>query len=267
MRKTFAAFKKEWALLWRDKVGLIFLFVLPICLVLFITLTDTSNSDNAAQLNILLLNQDHGQVAKDIVDGLKKIEHFNVQEIGLSHEMTAEEGKAAVAKGEYQALIIIPAKTTDNIERYVKQAMLSLNVFPDPPKLQILLDPAVPGPMKEEIVLAMQLFAKHIESNVLSQVIAHLANKSKFSIEPGILLIKDDYLQLPQQQKPNTVQQNVPAWALFAMFFIITPLSGVMVKERNLGVMNRLRISPVSFITWDWPRERLRRGIASPCRS
>jgi ABC-2 type transport system permease protein len=33
--------------------------------------------------------------------------------------------------------------------------------------------------------------------------------------------------------KPNSVQHNVPAWTLFAIFFIVIPLSINIVKEKT----------------------------------
>jgi ABC-2 type transport system permease protein len=47
---------------------------------------------------------------------------------------------------------------------------------------------------------------------------------------------------------PNSVQHNVAAWTLFAIFFIIVPLSINIVKEKTQGTYIRLRISPVSKI-------------------
>lgn len=40
---------------------------------------------------------------------------------------------------------------------------------------------------------------------------------------------------------PSSVQQNVPAWLLFAMFFIAIPLSTTWVQERAQGTYTRLR--------------------------
>ena len=55
MFKLLATMKKEWILLWRDKIGLTILFVLPMCLVLFISLTTTEQGDNKQQkLNVVL---------------------------------------------------------------------------------------------------------------------------------------------------------------------------------------------------------------------
>jgi ABC-2 type transport system permease protein len=50
-------------------------------------------------------------------------------------------------------------------------------------------------------------------------------------------------------QIPSAVQQNVPAWGLFGIFFIAVPLSGAIVRERSSGIMTRLQLLPVSFMT------------------
>ena len=46
---------------------------------------------------------------------------------------------------------------------------------------------------------------------------------------------------------PNSVQHNVPAWALFAIFFIVVPLSINLVKEKSQGTSVRARISPTPY--------------------
>lgn len=48
---------------------------------------------------------------------------------------------------------------------------------------------------------------------------------------------------------PNSTQHNIPAWSLFAIFFIILPLSINMVNEKNQGTFVRLRTHPVSYAT------------------
>lgn len=52
--------------------------------------------------------------------------------------------------------------------------------------------------------------------------------------------------------KPTLVQNNVPAFALFAMFFIVIPLAGSMLTERNEGTYNRIRTLPVKYLTILW---------------
>jgi ABC-2 type transport system permease protein len=45
---------------------------------------------------------------------------------------------------------------------------------------------------------------------------------------------------------PTAAQQNVPGWALFGMFFIVVPIAGVLVRERQTGTFQRLMTMPVS---------------------
>ncbi len=45
---------------------------------------------------------------------------------------------------------------------------------------------------------------------------------------------------------PNPIQQTVPAYALFGMFFIVIPLSNSMIRDRRFGVFKRLLSFPVS---------------------
>jgi ABC-2 type transport system permease protein len=48
---------------------------------------------------------------------------------------------------------------------------------------------------------------------------------------------------------PTSVQHNVSAWAVFGMFFIVLPLGGVIIRERQDGTFVRLRTLPVPYLT------------------
>lgn len=76
--------------------------------------------------------------------------------------------------------------------------------------------------------------------------------QTDFPWKPGnVLKIKEEFASKKQQAviKPSVVQNNVPAFALFAMFFIVIPLSGSLITERNEGAYNRLRTLPVSYFS------------------
>ncbi len=47
---------------------------------------------------------------------------------------------------------------------------------------------------------------------------------------------------------PNASQHNVPAWTIFAMFFIVISLGGSMVREKNSGSFIRLKTMPASYL-------------------
>jgi ABC-2 type transport system permease protein len=49
--------------------------------------------------------------------------------------------------------------------------------------------------------------------------------------------------------RPNPLQNNVPAFTLFAMFFIVIPLAGSILGEKGMGVYDRMRTLPVRYLT------------------
>ena len=47
--------------------------------------------------------------------------------------------------------------------------------------------------------------------------------------------------RLSQGPRPTAVQQNVPAWLVFGMFFVVASIAGLFVEERACGALSRLR--------------------------
>jgi len=47
--------------------------------------------------------------------------------------------------------------------------------------------------------------------------------------------------------RPSSVQQNVPAWLIFGMFFVVMPISSLFVVERREGTLARLVSLRVPF--------------------
>ncbi len=258
--KLTAVFSKEWRLLWRDKIGLIFLFILPMCLVLFITLTSSQEPDRPRQLKLVLINQDsQGNISKALVTGLNKIKNFTIAQSPIKNATQVSRAQKSVAAGDYQAVIIIPSQFSKQINDKVQQHIQPRTAqVSEPADIKILFDPALPKNFQDDIAAALRLLSQTIELQLWQQVISQLTSKPAPAMDPnktGIITIHTDYVPTANSQsvvQPNDVQQNVPAWALFGMFFIITPLSGMIVKEKRLGVMDRLALAPVSLHTVIW---------------
>jgi len=51
----------------------------------------------------------------------------------------------------------------------------------------------------------------------------------------------------PRGGKPSSVQQNVPAWLIFGMFFVVMPISALFLVERRDGTLARLVSQRVPF--------------------
>ena len=66
----------------------------------------------------------------------------------------------------------------------------------------------------------------------------------------SIMAVKENAAQLGKQTKiPSAIQHNIPAWTLFGMFFIVVPLGGSLLRERQSGMLVRLLTLPMSCLT------------------
>jgi ABC-2 type transport system permease protein len=64
------------------------------------------------------------------------------------------------------------------------------------------------------------------------------------------IFYKEEYVaQGNKNVIPNSTQHNVPAWTLFAMFFIVIPFASAMIKEKEDGSLSRLLTMPGSYTT------------------
>jgi ABC-2 type transport system permease protein len=261
--KYLAIFDKEWRLLWRDKVGLIFLFLLPMCLVLFITLTSSVSEDKPRQFKLLLINQDpNGNISDGIVKALDEIKNFKIEQGIHKKPLTFDHAEKEVAEGNYQAVIIIPPQFSQQINNKLQQQVqpnLPANVGSQINNIQIYFDPALPRTFQDQVTASLEVISQSIELQLWRQMTNKLSsrpnNNNKNNNNANFIKFNTDYVKGVKGQTiatPNEVQQNVPAWALFGMFFILTPLSGMLVRERRLGMMERLRLAPVSLYTIIW---------------
>lgn len=264
MHKLWASTYKELLLLSRDIGGLAILFVMPLVLVVTITLIQDSTfrSINDNKIPILWVDYDKGEVSKNIYDGLADSKSFNI--IGKESD---SEAKELVFKGEYQLAIVIPANLSSELEKKVNlnvEGLLSKfgleeetpqSEKADLEKKEVILyfDPATQMAFKNSIKNGIDKMIFKIETQTIYKAfqsqITDDETEAIFDTE-SFISFKEITPSIGENEIiPNSVQHNVPAWTLFAIFFIIVPLSINMVKEKSQGTFVRLRTNPVSYLT------------------
>lgn len=264
MHKLWASAYKELLLLSRDIGGLAILFVMPLVLVVTITLIQDSTfrSINDNKIPILWVDYDKGEVSKNIYDGLADSKSFNI--IGKESDIEAKE---LVFKGEYQLAIVIPANLSSELEKKVNlnvEGLLSKfgleeetpqSEKADLEKKEVILyfDPATQMAFKNSIKNGIDKMIFKIETQTIYKAfqsqITDDETEAIFDTE-SFITFKEITPSIGENEIiPNSVQHNVPAWTLFAIFFIIVPLSINMVKEKSQGTFVRLRTNPVSYLT------------------
>lgn len=264
MHKLWASTYKEFLLLTRDFGGIAILFVMPLILIVTITLIQDSTfkSVTDTQIPILVVDNDHGHVSEIILKGLNESGSFEV--ISETTETTARD---LVFKGKYQLAVVIPEDLSVSLEQKVSQnvdgiiAKFGLEETTESTKkpkitskeVTLYFDPATQLTFKSSVKNGIDKMISKIETQSI-----YKAFQEQISDDPTDAIFETDTFitfkeVLPtdndKEMIPNSVQHNVPAWTLFAIFFIIVPLSINIVKEKSQGTFVRLRTNPVSYAT------------------
>lgn len=228
MTALLAIIKKDCLLLWRDKMGLLVLFVMPMALVLFMSLVQADLDGKSVSMRMGVIQSQTTGASKKIVRALEENDFFKVNHFKKSELNSA---KKEVASGRLQALIVLP----NNLNQHLAKKTIQLQLF---------LDPNLPADKVKIVKVALSYVLQSLQLKATQNVLAHRTRQQA----------KQDWFQLNTQfpglseqvVHPNAVQQNVPAWTLFGMFFIVIPLAGQIVREKSDGIFRRLYLAPVS---------------------
>ncbi len=267
MRKLLASIQKEYRILIRDFEGLALMFVMPLVLVFVITILQekTYQTINETRVPVVLIDNDMDSVGTAFTHGVKSNGFFEVTVIQNADSAEMAKARDDVASGKYQMGIIVPEGTTKSIRNRVvalvqEQVPAMMNVdttgLKKSVQVDLFFDPITKDSFRSIIKSNLREFSSKIETRIVfitySRIIDAMMNQSTYLQYPEEAVIEFDesYIcEFGQQDAPSSVQHNVPAWTLFAMFFICIPLAGNIIKERYDGCLDRLKTMPVSYLT------------------
>lgn len=267
MRRFLATIRKEILLLTRDWAGLGLIFLMPAVLVVVMTLIQDASFRklDETQITLLYLDDDGDQLGTQVREGLEKAGYFQVvTTTGDGRPLDESILLDLVRKGKYQMGVVVRENATEAIrargQRLVEQTLLHVEE-PVPPdsmaKATIVMyfDPAMKASFKVTVRTALENFTLKIEAGILFQALSdelayYLPEPPAPLADPGGGIVYEEIYAQDEYTEtiPNSVQHNVPAWTIFAMFFIIIPLTGNIIKERESGLARRLQMMPGSRI-------------------
>ncbi|HET7395097.1 MAG TPA: ABC transporter permease [Gammaproteobacteria bacterium] len=230
--QLFALVNKELRLLLRDWHALLLLFVMPAVFILVMSLATQSSfaAHEGVSVSYYLLDQDRGPESASLVKRLEAMQDFK----RISADDPESELIDRVRRGQVQFIVRIPAG--------FGKAMSGDKPIP----VEMQAGPDVEPAVYQLFVAALRGALAHIYLRVAMapfQAQMALAGGGGLDLDTANKLLDDQslYKVNGQNQRPSSVQQNVPAWLLFAMFFIAIPLSTTWVQERQQGTYARLR--------------------------
>ncbi len=276
MNRIWGELYKDLLLLWRDRSGLLILFLMPALLVVFITLVQNNvyKLMGESTARVLLVDLDPGgALGGEIAAGLHGVK--------LSREVdgkpaTPDEARDLVSRGRFQAAIVIPAGADEKMKSRAAaevRADLEGGQAPAAAPLQLMVyfDPTMLGVFRGGIEnsLAMEVRSREIRARIKAlgaeqpRYLEHELKKAagpyadqvsvpplhfKLSTAPLLTISGQSLSRAGLPVVPTPVQHNVPAWALFGMFFIVVPMAVFFLRERLEGTMARLLALPVPYV-------------------
>ncbi|HMK03623.1 MAG TPA: ABC transporter permease [Ferruginibacter sp.] len=268
--KLLATIKKEFLLLIRDRIGLSLLFLMPMVLIFVMTLIQDSafKTMNEKGIPIIFVNNDKDSLGSMVEYGLRNNDICTFYDSIDGLPATAELAQKAVGEGRFLVGIVIPQGATAAIRKNVTQLVSeTLNTedsatakieTQDSVEITILVDPVAKKSFLVSVTSNLHEFISEVKNRIMFQtfseqvaeVIPDKSNTAKNTYARSqIIKYKEVYASKSEDKiVPNAVQHNVPAWTIFAMFFIAIPLSGSIMKEKNEGSVFRLHTMPTPYL-------------------
>ena len=268
MKRLISLIYKDFLLLIRDKAGLVFLFVMPLVLVLVMTGMQEGALESATKnsISLIILDSDQDEIGLTVEKELQEKEMFDVSIADAS--MTETDVQQLVRKGTYLIGIFIPENTTAKIQGNVQKSIaaafaglpssVATNKM-DTVSIKVFLDPTINSTFRTTLMSYLREASNSIENEYMFAKISEEVNEramvpmGEFSLSAAqpvgieeITYSNDDDMK----NNFNAALHNVPAWTLFAIFFIVISLSGSIIKERQDGCFFRLMTMPCPYSTY-----------------
>lgn len=227
MIALLASLKKETLLLLRDWHALLVLFIMP---SLFITIMSQAlqgplGEHSNIQIKGEIILQSKAETAIAFSSELR-------EQPNLQLTLNEQAGALSIANNLF-SILILPA--FDDALNGINNKKTGVNIA-FAPEVQL----------RDRLLIKSAVQASFAHFNTI--IIANDLGYDKAYAEEELL--KQAFIfaegQTPEQ-RPNAVQQSVPAWLIFAMFFISIPISTTVIQERQQRTLMRLRTLGLSL--------------------
>lgn len=269
MKRIWATVLKEWQLTRRDWGGIALLFIMPVLLIIIMALVQDAPFRDYRNVvhHALLVNEDKGKVASLLEEGLQHNASFVLHNQIADSSLTVATCEQLVQQGKYPFAIILPnglsAEIVNSANAIANGMASKIGMPAQMPEreirtghnIQLLFDPTTKPTFKLAVQNALEKYLSRIQSTIILERIAKLnpqnTDSSHFDFDKHLHAVNIEERPMHQTkasiQGMNSVQHNVPAWAIFGVFFLTVIISESMIQERSTGSWTRLKLIPGSM--------------------
>jgi ABC-2 type transport system permease protein len=265
--KLKATILKDLRILTRDKVGLTLMFVMPIVLAIVITAIQNSTFElvNDNKVPLILCNRDTGSAGRQLVQAIEKIGMFEVKQV--TGQENDQQIMARMHAKDALVAIIVPARFSATLvtkaNSIAAKALHNFGVQTDTntaaavnvDTLTLYYHPVLQQSFRSSLQGALRSALQLVESKQILQSLYFSLNEKELpaSFENEIVSGQAGINEVAISRNgsrniPNATQHNIPAWTIFAMFFIVISLGSSVVREKLNGSFLRLKTLPTSYL-------------------
>jgi ABC-2 type transport system permease protein len=215
-----ALMKKELLALSRDIHGMGALFIMPMVFIIVMSMALKDVYTPATKrLAYAVVNQDQGNTAD------KLIERW-AEEAGVAQPLPAQ-WQDEVRAGRLKYVLLVEAGFSKVMDNLASQGDA---------KARLLTEPGLDNSVFTTNRMRLLAIAAQLRVEGLLAKLPRQLNASALSGDAPVAAER-----LSEGPRPTAVQQNVPAWLVFGMFFVVASIAGLFVEERACGALSRLR--------------------------
>lgn len=268
MFKLWATIIKDFRILTRDKVGLALMFAMPVLLVIIITSVQNSTFElvNENKISLLICNKDKGTSGTRLIQSIDKIGMFRLAQ--LPAEQNEKEIRSSMQAKDALVALVVPENFSEVLSSRARNiasrslkglglgedSIVPLPAAADP--IILYYHPVLQQSFRRSIEGALQSVLQIEQSKQIVQKLYFTLHEKQIpdTLENEIVNNQIPVNEIPVSRNgsrniPNASQHNVPAWTIFAMFFIVISLGSSVVREKLNGSFIRLKTLPTSYLT------------------
>lgn len=239
-----ALWLKEAIALSRDRHGLLALFIMPTIFILVMTmaLRDAFTPGTTIDAPYVVVDLDGSAHSQALIRRLEKTASF--QRRAIADDAAA--ARQGIASGQQALVLVLPKGFGERLltpSGADGQPTEPMQLMVDP-----TLNPALQLAFRNQVMAALGA----LRADELTQRAGKLFGLPTLPGAQGEREWPDEIVSVAVRndrtvRPPSSVQQNVPAWLIFAMFFVVIPVSSIFISERQQGTLQRLRSMGMPF--------------------
>jgi ABC-2 type transport system permease protein len=235
-----AVLKKEILLTMRDIHALMVLFAMPVAFILIMSLAlQETDEKSPKQFEVALVFESELDANKPEAEQFRLLSDFhfrNDKDKDVERVISGDENLIAG--------VIIPGGFFSHLTSEDSAEVRPISIF---------YQPTTPHPLRKLLLASLQqaiatIQLDHRLEKEFEDPLLRRGMRERFMAKNLVIEHEINAGTGSAGHRPSSVQQSVPAWLIFSMFFVVIPIATTFIVEKQQGTHQRLMTLPVSDV-------------------